>query len=73
MTMLDPIKTTVAAIPIPNPFMALVVTASVGQVPSISRSTGFSLIIPFEKTVESFSFSMVTYPPLQKRRTVPML
>ena len=44
----------VAAIPIPIPFIAAVVTASVGQVPSIRRKTGFSLMIPFVKTLSFF-------------------
>ena len=45
--MLEQIRTTIVHIPIPKPLIALVDVASVGQVPSIRTSTGFSLIIPF--------------------------
>ena len=43
---LDITRTTVVVSPIPTPFIALVVTASVGHIPSISTSVGFSFIIP---------------------------
>ena len=40
-------RTTVVASPIPMPFTAEVVTASVGHMPSISTKVGFSVMIPF--------------------------
>ena len=39
-------STTIVVSPMPSPFMAEVVTASVGHMPSISTSVGFSLKIP---------------------------
>ena len=42
-------STSVAERPIPMPFIAAVVTANVGQVPSTSRRVGFSLMSPFVK------------------------
>ncbi|MPM61804.1 hypothetical protein SDC9_108667 [bioreactor metagenome] len=50
MTRLDPSSTRVAARPIPMPFVTLVVTAMIGQVPSTRRKTGFSLNIPLTNT-----------------------
>ena len=55
MAMLEPISTNVAARPMPMPFVATVVTASVGQVPSTRRSEGFSLSRPLV-TMRSRSF-----------------
>ena len=52
ITALEHTSTIVAATPIPMPFIAAVVTARVGQVPSTSRKTGFSLIMPFVKTLK---------------------
>ena len=43
---LEKINTTVVDNPIPNAFIADVVTASVGHIPSISTKVGFSLINP---------------------------
>ena len=42
MAMLEQISTMVAAMPMPTPLTTEVEVASVGQVPSTSRSTGFS-------------------------------
>ena len=39
-------RTTSVVSPIPRPFMAEVVTASVGHMPSISTKVGFSFTIP---------------------------
>ena len=47
ITAFEPIRTKVAAIPIPIALEAAVVTAKVGQVPRIRHRTGFSLTIPF--------------------------
>ena len=46
---LDMISTAVVESPIPSPFEPEVVTASVGHIPSISTSVGFSLIMPLYK------------------------
>ena len=43
----DPIRTAVAAIPIPTPFVALVETARVGQSPIHCTKVAFSSMIPF--------------------------
>ena len=43
------IRTTVVDNPIPNPFIADEVTASVGHIPSISTNVGFSFMIPLYK------------------------
>jgi hypothetical protein len=40
-------STAIVARPIDIPFMAEVVVASVGHIPSIKTSVGFSLTIPF--------------------------
>ena len=40
---------TMVVSPMPSPFMALVVTARVGHIPSIITKVGFSLIIPLYK------------------------
>ena len=53
MTIFDPSRTKVAAIPIPTPFSAEVVTASVGQSPSTTRKMGFSLQSPFMNSAEA--------------------
>ena len=42
----DIIRTHIVELPIPTPLMALVVTASVGHIPSIRTSVGFSLMTP---------------------------
>ena len=39
-------NTTIVVSPIPRPFMAEVVTANVGHMPSISTKVGFSLTRP---------------------------
>ncbi len=39
-------STTIVVNPIPNPFIAEVVTASVGHIPNISTKVGFSFTIP---------------------------
>ena len=46
ITTLEQISTMVAAMPMPTPFTTEVEVASVGQVPSTSRSTGFSFSMP---------------------------
>ena len=53
-------RTKVAASPIPKPLNALVVTASVGQVPRTSLNTGFDVIMPF---VKIFDFDGFIMPP----------
>ena len=45
----DSARITVVVSPIPIPLMALVVTASVGHMPSISTKVGFSFTIPFQR------------------------
>ena len=47
-------NTTVVVRPIPKPFMAEVVTAKVGHIPSISTKVGFS----FNKPLRSLSFTL---------------
>ena len=42
----DNVSTAVEASPIPTPFIAAVVTASVGHIPSISTNVGFSFTMP---------------------------
>ena len=44
---LENINTAIVAKPIIIPFIALVVVASVGHMPSIRTKTGFSFITPF--------------------------
>ncbi len=46
MTALEPISTAVVARPMPMPFMATVVMARVGHMPSTRRNVGFSRRIP---------------------------
>ena len=47
--------------PIPSPFIAEVVTASVGHIPSISTKVGFPLIIPlYRRSTGEFVFILVT-------------
>ena len=46
---LEHTSTTVVESPIPKPFIAPDVTASVGHIPSINTNVGFSLIIPLYK------------------------
>jgi hypothetical protein len=48
--MFEPVNTNVAAIPIPIPFLAIVVTAREGHMPNTIFNTGFSFISPFVKT-----------------------
>ena len=43
---LEKIKTAVVESPMPIPFIAEVVTASVGHIPSIRMKVGFSFTIP---------------------------
>ena len=52
MTMLEQMSTTVAAMPMPMPLTAIVVTASVGQVPRMRTRVGFSLRMPFVRTLQ---------------------
>ena len=47
--MLDIINTAAVERPMLTPFMALVVTARVGHIPSINTKVGFSLMIPLNK------------------------
>ncbi len=47
INMLLSASTTMVVSPIPRPFTAEVVTASVGHMPSISTNVGFSLTSPF--------------------------
>jgi hypothetical protein len=47
ITKLVQISTAIVASPIDIPFMAEVVVASVGHIPSIKTNVGFSLTIPF--------------------------
>ncbi len=49
MIRLDMARMTMVVSPMPSPFMALVVTARVGHIPSIITKVGFSLIIPLYK------------------------
>ena len=46
MTRFEQISTNIVASPIDNPFMALVVVASVGHMPSMSTKVGFSFTMP---------------------------
>ena len=59
MTTLEQIRTSVAAIPIPMEFVTETDVARVGQVPSTSRRTGFSLIMPFENSWARVLFSAI--------------
>ena len=59
ITALEPSSTKVAAAPMPRPLMALVVTASVGQVPSTRRKVGFSVSTPFIKMRPRPRFSLL--------------
>ena len=52
ITTLEHIRTIVAETPMPMPFIAAVVTARVGQVPSTKRRTGFSFTRPFVKVLK---------------------
>ena len=47
ITAFEHTSTNVVARPIPMPFSASTVTASVGHIPSSVTSTGFSFIMPF--------------------------
>jgi hypothetical protein len=47
ITKLVQMRTAIVARPIDIPFMAEVVVASVGHIPSIKTNVGFSLTIPF--------------------------
>ena len=56
--MLDATRTNVVAIPIPTPFVAEVVTASVGHAPKTNRNSGISSHNPLTKSpVTSLIFS----------------
>lgn len=46
MMMFEKMRTTIVASPIIMPFMALVVVARVGHIPSISTKVGFSFMMP---------------------------
>ncbi len=50
MMRFEQIKTKLAAIPIPKPFLTDVVMAKVGQRPKSKMNTGFSLMIPLKKS-----------------------
>ena len=52
-------RTTVVESPIPIPFNIDVVTASVGHIPSIRTTVGFSVIIPFFKRSSGVYFSSI--------------
>jgi hypothetical protein len=47
ITTFEQMSTNIVASPIDKPFMALVVVASVGHIPSIRTNVGFSLTMPF--------------------------
>ena len=47
MTKFENIRTASVESPIPSPFIALVVVAKVGHIPSMMIKVGFSLNIPF--------------------------
>ena len=49
IAMLERIRTTVAAMPMPNAAVTDVEMASVGHVPSTSTRTGFSLMRPLRR------------------------
>jgi hypothetical protein len=71
MTMFEPSRTKVAAIPIPMPFLAIVVTASVGHVPKTSLNTGFSLKKPFVNVSNAFAFILaISISPLYNFNSV---
>ena len=61
ITTLEQMRTKVAARPIPTPLMVELVTASAGQVPSTSTSTGFSLMMPFTRIFSLF----ILYAPFE--------
>ena len=58
ITALEHTSTKVVASPMPMALLAAVVTARVAQVPSIRRSTGFSLTMPLENSWNSPFFSI---------------
>lgn len=57
--MLEHTSTIIAAAPMPRALSTEVVTASVGQVPSTSRNTGFSLIRPLVNSLPRLFFSAI--------------
>ena len=70
--MLEQMRMTVTARPMPMPLEAMVETARVGQVPSTRRKVGFSVMTPLRNTAiffgdwrfSRFSHSRITaYPP----------
>ena len=48
MTRLEQTSTNAVASPMPRPLSTLVVTASVGHMPSTSRKVGFSVMMPLK-------------------------
>ena len=59
MAILEQIRTTVAAMPIPKAATTEVEMAKVGQVPSTSTRTGFSLIRPLRKICSLLIFVLL--------------
>jgi hypothetical protein len=51
ITKLVQINTAIVAKPIEKPLMALVVVANVGHIPRVRTNVGFSLIMPFKRTL----------------------
>ena len=66
ITVFDPIRTNVAASPIPIPFIAAVVTAIVGHMPSTSLNVGFSVNTPFKNTLDIFVLLFMITPLLRR-------
>jgi hypothetical protein len=54
MTTFEQTSTKVVASPMAIPFFAIVVTASVGHIPSSVTNTGFSFISPFTSSALAF-------------------
>ena len=60
---MEQIRTKVTAAPMPMPFIASVVSASVGQVPSTSLSVGLEVITPSMAIFLKFVFISDSLPP----------
>ena len=69
ITIFEQIKTAVVESPIPNPFIADVVTPRVGHIPITCTSTGFSSTIPFFNNFVNFIF----YPSILLNRLTAAL
>ena len=61
ITIFEHIKTTAVESPIPSPFIAELVTASVGHIPITCTKVGFSSMIPFLNIFAEFIFYIL--PP----------